>query len=107
MYSISNQEKKTLSEGLKVVRVQTEKNCVWLTKQERWTNNIDTNQGTPFLIYFLSVFMFVTETLLPSLSNPPPLFPSSLSPTRFVCIYIKKKLFAKSAGSVFDWFGPF
>ena len=42
------------------------------------------------------------QSLLPSLyRDPPPLFPSSPS---FV---LKKKLFTKSAGSVFDWFCPF
>ena len=50
---------KPVTEGLEVVRVQMGKNCVWRTKQQRSTNDIDTNQGTivgtPFLIYFLSV----------------------------------------------------
>ena len=30
-------------------------------KQQRSTNDMDTIQGTPFLIYFLSVFMFIKE----------------------------------------------
>ena len=38
------------------------KNCVWRTKQQRSTNDIDTSQGTTtFLIYFLTVFMFIKE----------------------------------------------
>ena len=36
-------------------------NCFWRTKRKRSTNDIDTTQGTPFLIYFLTVFMFIKE----------------------------------------------
>ena len=52
---------KTVTEGLEVVRVKMGRNCVWRTKQQRSTNDIDTTRGTPFLIYFLTVFIFIKE----------------------------------------------
>ena len=50
-----------VTDGLEVVRVKMGKNCFSRTKQQRSTNDIDTTQGTPFLIYFLTVFMLVKE----------------------------------------------
>ena len=37
-----------VTEGLKVVRVQMGKDCVWRSKQQMSTNNIDTIQGNLF-----------------------------------------------------------